>query len=121
MHVLKTCTSHLYSFSLIGCYRFSDRSFIKYLDYNTTSSKLNISAPIFRENNGTCTVKKPFKFTRDGFTWKENNGGFFMIRYRNRRTEELQVNLSGDPICFEWQISLTHTLSGDFDTNFGVK
>ena len=63
---------------------------MKYLDYNKPNLELHISAPIFRENKN-CEVRKPFKFTRDGFTWKENSGRFFNITYRNDRTKELQV------------------------------
>lgn len=74
---------------------------MKYLDYTTSNLKLRIFAPIFRENNRNCRIKRQFKFTRDGLTWKENNGTFFSITYgRNNRTKELQVKWSGDPNIF---------------------
>ena len=84
--------SHLYFYLfLIGCYRFTDHSSTKYVDYNTTISKLFISAPMFRENNWNCSVREEFNFTRDGFTWEVNSGGFVSITYRNDTTKELQV------------------------------
>jgi hypothetical protein len=73
----------------IGCYRFCDGSFMKYLDYNKTNVPLCISAPIFEQNDGKCDVWEKFKFIRDSQEWKDGNGRLFSI---TDKTKELKVN-----------------------------
>lgn len=80
----------------IGCYRFSDGSFMKYLNYNETKLKLRISAPIFKENDKSCYVRNRFKFIQNGQEWKDGRNSPFYINI-NDDTKELKVNRNGSP------------------------
>ena len=77
----------------IGCYRFSDGSFMHYLDYSQTNPKMKISAPIFKEHDRSCNVREIFKFIRDGKEWKGNGSDLFYINNgKNKDTKVFKVN-----------------------------
>ena len=63
----------------IGCYRFSDSTFMKYLNYSGITPKLQIFAPIFAEN-GQCIIDEQFKFIRQGKEWKNLTEKIFSIK-----------------------------------------
>ena len=65
---------------------------MKYLNYGTTNPKLHISAPIFKIKNGSCKVKKKFKFSRDGQEWSDGDGDFSLTMI-NKKKQELKVNM----------------------------
>ncbi|CAB4040238.1 Hypothetical predicted protein, partial [Paramuricea clavata] len=74
-----------------GCYRFSDGSFMHYLDYSQTNPKLKISAPISKEHDRSCKVREIFKFIRDGQEWKGNGSDHFYINGKNKDTKEFKI------------------------------
>ncbi|CAB4019591.1 Hypothetical predicted protein [Paramuricea clavata] len=76
----KQGTTCIKSTAYKGCYRFSDGSFMKYLNYNETKSKLRISAPIFKENDGSCYVSNKFKLIQNGQEWKDGRNSLFDIK-----------------------------------------
>ena len=76
----------------IGCYRFSDGSFMKYVNYSKRSLEVRISAPIFQENR-VCEVEQTFEFIRDGEEWKTSNeGNIFSIEKYDSSVKEIKVN-----------------------------
>ena len=77
----------------IGCYRLSDGSFMKYINYSEMSLEVQISAPTFQDNR-FCEVEQNFQFIRDGEEWQTSNEGkIFSVDYKSDSSiKELKVN-----------------------------
>ena len=64
---------------------------MKYLDYNETIPKVEISSPIFH-NYHKCEVKQNFQFIRDGQKWNQNNKDKIVsIKYKDYRKYDIKV------------------------------
>jgi hypothetical protein len=91
--VQKNTVPRAYHF-FAGCYRFADGSFMKYIPSNYIYPYLHISAPIFKENDGNCTVMENVTFTRDGQKWETTKKLFSTsITKKGSNTRLLKVNL----------------------------
>ena len=76
---------------LKGCYRFSDGSFMKYLNYSQIISNVMISAPIFNENDHNCNVNETIELRRDGQDWETTKRLFSAtINNKNSATRHLK-------------------------------
>ena len=67
-----------------GCYRFTDGSFLAYLEMEESGpkmTKINISAPIFIENSD-CEVSKSIDYTFDGNYWGRLDGAPFVLQFK---------------------------------------
>ena len=80
---------------------------MRYLNFSTKEPELFISAPIFEENNGTCTVWKKFKFIRDGEGWKDGSGSLFSI---NDDLKKLEVNRNRPQSYLNYQVKCQNCL-----------
>ena len=68
-----------------GCYRFSDGSFMKYLNHSQIISNVMISAPIFNENDHNCNVNETIELRRDGQDW-ETTKRLFSATINNKKS-----------------------------------
>ena len=92
--------NYIESISSVGCYRFKDGSFMRYLNYSETNPNLRISAPIFEEKNQPliCDVSDKFTFIgdglqrKDGQQWKHGTGSLFTISI-TRKEFNLKVQI----------------------------
>ena len=79
-----------------GCYRFSDGSFMKYLNQSQIDSDVMISAPIFNENDNDCNVNDSIELRRDGQDWQTTKRSFSATvnnkNSANRLLKELELN-----------------------------
>ncbi|CAB3997866.1 Hypothetical predicted protein [Paramuricea clavata] len=83
---------------LPGCYRFSDGSFVAYLELGETGpkqTKINISSPSFTKN-GKCQIQKTFEFFQNGEEWKTHTGTPFLLKEIRTNTIELEINSAED-------------------------
>ena len=55
---------------------------MKYLSYNEKNSKVEISAPIFKQNVG-CIVQNEVKFIQDGHEWRTTKA-FPSIKFKDK-------------------------------------
>jgi hypothetical protein len=90
-------TEYIYSSHVLlnyfpaGCYRFSDGSFLKYLNHSTTepnNHKLRISAPIFK-NHDECELSNYFTHHRDNDTGESKTVDVFSF---NKEDETIEVD-----------------------------
>ena len=76
-----------------GCYRFSDGSFMAYLEMEETGpkmTKMNVSAPIFIENSD-CEISEFIEYTFDGHDWDKLDGAPFVLEKIDEDTIALEV------------------------------
>ena len=73
----------------IGFYRFSDGSFMKYLNYSQKNVNLSVYAPIFKEHYSKCQVKE-----LTSYDWKSmisNESNVFAIEQKDENEIVLEV------------------------------
>ena len=99
----------------LGCYRFSDGSYMAYREFGETGpkqTKINISAPIFTENRD-CQIQETL-LSRNGEEWEAlEDETPFLLKNITSDTIELKVKTKDVPwlentkIChFKYKINL---------------
>ena len=72
---------------------------MKYIYYSDNDTNLRISAPIFKENSGSCKVTK-LEFTRNGQEWEITDNVFSIsIETIDSNTRFLQKELQVNTKC----------------------
>ncbi|XP_028417704.1 uncharacterized protein LOC114542160 [Dendronephthya gigantea] len=79
---------------------------MKYLNYSEKKPKLQISAPIFKENDKNCKVEDMFEYTRDGYNWTTTGGGDSLFSIESETNSSKVLTIESMYLLKQWNGSL---------------